>query len=125
MNATQAMTQLRTLLGKNAVLRDSKRPSSPEMREQQHAKHRAVSERKKIAAAALDARRAEILAADSEYQRLLAEYESVRAEKERTPMGLHCRYSAGRDHSFFFLVDAEADTLAELVAKVREKKAAA
>lgn len=125
MNTTQALTQLRKLLGKNAALRDEKRPSSPELREQQRAKHRAVSDRKKLAAEALDARRQAILAADPEFQRLLAEYELVRAEKERTPMGTYCRYTAGTDRSFFFLVEAEADTLDELIEKVREKRAAA
>jgi len=129
MNNAQALTKLRKLLGSKAAIRDSKRASSPEQREQEHAARLAVNERKRAAQDAMEARRAAILAGDAEYQRLKGEYEVARKEQERTPFGTYHRYTAGRINDAgglsFFVVESEADTLAELIEAVEVKKVSA
>lgn len=125
MNTTQAMTQLRKLLGPKAGLRDTKKPTSPELREEQRARRLIVNAQKKEAEEALEARRKAVLAADPEYQRLHAAWRAARDLQEMTPHGTCHRYTAGIVGSMFFVVKAEADTLDELVTKCRDQKAAA
>ncbi len=128
-NATQALTRLRKLLGPKAGYQDGKRPSSQEQRDAAHKARVAVNERARIAREAMEERRADILSADVEYQRLKNEFATVRAEQERTPHGGYYRYSAGRVNGVggisFFHQEAEADTLVELVEKVEAKRVAA
>lgn len=125
MNAAQALSRLRKLLGPKAAIEDGRRPSSPEQRDQQRATRSAVVERKKAAEFALTARRQAILAADADYQRLLGEYNEAHAVERKTPHGTYHRYTAGRVSSMFFHVEAEADTLAELIEVVERKRSAA
>ncbi len=129
MNIKQAQTKLRKLLGPKAAIKDKKRPSSPEQREQERAARIAITALKKAAEEAMQARQQAVLEADPEYQRLKAEYQAARDEQERTPYGTYHRYSTGRVNGVggfsLFSVEAEADTLAELVEKVEAKRMAA
>jgi hypothetical protein len=127
MNTAQALKELRKLLGLNAGIQDSKRPTSPELRERQRAARHAGQELKQAAQAAMEARRAEVLKGDTEYQRLLAEYTAARQALDKLPYGQHYRYSAGSTGrsgiaAMFFTVAAEGDTLEELIEKVKAKQ---
>jgi len=122
MNATQALTKLRKLLGPKAGIQDDKRPSSPELREAAAIERRAAKERKGTCEELLNARRKEILAADVEYQRLRAEFDVARIALEKAPWPHYYRYTAGTVSSLFFSVRCQADTLAELVAEVEKKQ---
>lgn len=123
MNAAQALSALKRLLGPNAGIKDYRAPSSPEQRDAERALYIERRATKDAVAAAMKARSDAILAADPEYLRLRAEYEAARAVLEKTGHGMHYRYRAGTLGKLFFTVEAEADTLQELVDKVRAKKA--
>jgi hypothetical protein len=122
MNSRQALTKLRKLLGPKAALQDLKRPSSPELRAAQRAERIRVNAIKQAASDALEARKAAILSADGEYQRLLREWRAARELQDRTPHGLYHRYEA-LTVGVFANVQAEADTLEELIEKVATKVA--
>ncbi|MDE2022487.1 MAG: hypothetical protein KGI71_06265 [Patescibacteria group bacterium] len=126
MNMAQASSKLRKLLGAKAAIKDGKRPSSPEQREQERAERVAANERVKAVRAAMDARSDALLAVDAEYQRLKTEFAEARAAQDRTRFGNYRRYAAGRLGGLcgfqFFHVEAEADTLAELLAAVETKQ---
>lgn len=123
MNATQALTALRKLLGPKAGIQDSGKASSPEQRAAERELYLARKAIKDAAAAAMTSRREAILAADSEYQRRRAEHDAARALLEKTGHGYRYRYMAGTLGALFFTVEAEGDTLQEVVDKVRAKKA--
>lgn len=112
-----ALTRLQKTLGKNAGIQDDKRPSSPELREQQRAQRIAARAAFETAKIALDLRRAEVLAADARYVALKREYEAALKAREAAPHPSF-RYCAGTASTLFFSVKAEADTLEELVQKV-------
>lgn len=112
-----ALTRLQKTLGKNACIKDYKRPSSPELRERERAQFIAARDAFNAAKSALDKRRAEVLAADPEYQRLKGEYNTALTTKDNVPHRSF-RYCGGTAGTMFFSVKAEADTLEELVQKI-------
>jgi hypothetical protein len=124
MNMTQALAKLRKLLGPKAAIRDDRTPSSPEVREQQRAARNAAHAHRKACEAAMNARRDAVLAADAEFQRLRAEYDAAKAAADRCPYPAY-RYTGGTASALFFSVEAQADTLAELVEAVERKRAPA
>lgn len=121
MNATQAIAKIKKLLGPKGEIHDSRKASSPEQREAAGKARREGKARKDAAEAAMNARAAAVLAADAEYQRLHADYIAERDALRKVDFGAHYRYSAGRNHSYCFSVESQADNLAELVAKLEEK----
>lgn len=123
MNMTQALRKITVLLGNRAGIKDYKRPSSQEQRDKDRAARLVAKAHKEQCEQAMVARRKAILDADTDYQRLVAEYNAASKAKDAIPFA-HYRYCAGTSSSLFFTVAAEADTLDELVAKVRERKAA-
>jgi hypothetical protein len=118
MTLAKALTELRKVLGKKAGIRDNKIQSSPELRNAANAAIGVAVTQKNAAEAAMRARRDEILANDEEYQRLLCAYEDAQ-QKRRKCNGPSYRYTAGIVGDLFFYVKAEADTLAELLEKVK------
>jgi len=125
MNAAQALTRLRKVLGKKANIHDYRTPSSPEQRAINGAKRDEAKARKDEIRHALDARRAAVLAADPEYRNLFDAFAEANEALESLPSRNHYRYHAGVDGGIFFRVDGKADTLAELVELIERKKAAA
>jgi hypothetical protein len=83
MNAAQALTRLRKVLGARAAIRDSGRPSSDEQREAARVARVASKQRADDAHAALTAWRDELLQADAEYQRLLQANEAASSEPRK------------------------------------------
>lgn len=83
MTREQALKKLRRLLGPTCYAEIGDRISSPEKRDRYHARRRAARDEKTRAGEALDARRREVLAADSQYQTLLATFRAASdAEKD-------------------------------------------
>lgn len=120
MNKKQALSKISKLLGKHAAIQDHKLPSSDESRAAAHIARQAANEQKRIAAAALNDRREQLLTQDAEYQRLLTIFnECQRAVFAAGGFGYY-RYSAGTLGSLFFSVKAQADTLEDLVDKVKK-----
>jgi len=122
MNATQALTQLRKLLGTKAGISDSRRASTPEQREAARAKRKAAVTLKEGALEAMEKRRRELLTADEEYQRQLEIYRAADEALKRPDHHQQFRYEALINRGWCNEVVGEADTLAELVEVVRAKQ---
>ncbi len=122
MNAAQAIARIRKALGKRAEIHDYKKPSSQEQRDTERAAKREAKEARDAAIAARSARQDAILSADPEYCNLRDAAAAASKTYEAMSYGFYYRYKAGTNQSVFFHVDAEADTLAELVEKVEAKK---
>jgi len=71
----------------------------------------------------MQARSEELLAADPEYQRLLAGYRLAKKEAEHLG-GLSRQYKieVGRDQGLFFHVDAQGDSWEEIIKKLKERR---
>jgi hypothetical protein len=120
MNQSQAMARLRKIYGKNAALQDTKRPTSPELRQQQQDARRQANERRLLAERALTERREKILSADAEYQNLLSLQKAAVRAANNCPFP-EFRYSAGELSSLAFHVRAQGDSLEEIVEQIERK----
>lgn len=121
MNINQALTKLRKVLGKNAAIQDNRTPSSPEAREAEKIIRDKARLRRDITRENVEQRRAAVLAADAEYQACLQESKVAQTALDRIGICSRYRYTAGTHNAIFFRVEAEADTLAELVECAEQK----
>lgn len=127
MERSVAIKKLTKLLGKKLGYRvDPKAPKQDE-RDAARAELDATREAFERLKNTLEARHMELLAADTEYQRLKAE---VKAERERRKKlsGVMRWYKITVGHSvagMFFHVQAEGDTWEEVIAKLTAKAKAA
>jgi hypothetical protein len=121
LNINQALSKLRKILGKNAAIQDNRTPSSPEAREADKIIRDKARDRRNIARENVEQRRAAVLAADAEYQACLLESKAAQTALDRIGIMPRYRYTAGRNMDYFFRVEAEADTLADLVECAEQK----
>jgi hypothetical protein len=113
--------KLVALLGKNVAWRISKTALPPEERAALSEKLPALRDLKKSAEERMNARRAELLK-DAEYQRLVAEYKAAREASEQAASKTHHRpICVGTSSGMFFMVKAEGDTWAEVIAKLEKQ----
>jgi hypothetical protein len=124
MERSVAIKKLGKLLGKKLGYRiDAKAPSPDEREEAKAALPSAIGERNKLREQR-DARYKAILAADAEYQSLLA---STKAASERvdrlSSIVRHRKITVGVSESIFF--KAEGDSWEEVIAKLEPEKVAA
>lgn len=124
MNQSQAITKLRAVLGKNFAYRVDNKAPSAEQREQARDVWKRAKAASEAAAAARDARRAELLA-DPVYQGLMVDAKAAAefADKARGHANRN-RITVGRDGGWCFSVEAEGDTWADVVDKVCNKATA-
>lgn len=122
MNKTQALSRICKVLGRKAVITDSKRPSSPDIRRAQSSERIAAREARQACYDALEARKKALLEADPEYRNLRDAYDVARKALDRAPFPGY-RYDACIDEGFCLSVRAQADNLEELVELVEAKKA--
>jgi hypothetical protein len=124
MKRADAIKALSKLLGKRLMYEeDPKAPTSDE-RSASSARLRTLNADLQLATAHTAARRAEVLKADTEYQRLLSKQADL--TKERDLVRGEClryRITVGIDNGFAFAVTAQADNWAEAVAAVKSKTA--
>ena len=124
MTAAQALAKARKLLGPKALVRfDAKAPAGLE-REINLANLKATAIEVKAAEEAMNARRAEVLRADAEYQRLKLEHAALVKRRDSIPSWHQRRVTIGTDGGFFFSVKAEGDNYAEAVAALTTEEAA-
>lgn len=126
MNRTQAWTQLTKLLGKKAAMDDTKKSTSQEKRDATKIARTDARIQKNAAWDAVEQRRKELLSTDARYQELLAIHKELSDKHDALPYDEY-RYSAGTIDSMLGLgrvyhVVAQADSLDELVAKVKASK---
>jgi hypothetical protein len=121
MDQKQAIVRLGKLLGEDFAYRVDKHALRADERSAMLAKHKAAIAAVATASEALEARRKVILAADADYQRLVAE--RVAAVKARNNLpSCHAKpITVGRSGSLFFSVVADGDTWAEVVEKVENQ----
>lgn len=123
MERTVAIKTLGRLLGKNLGYRvNAKAPTQEEREAARAALPQAVEERNKLTEQR-DARRKAILAADVEYQNILAAVTvaSKNVDKLSSTMHQH-KITVGVSTGMFFLVKAEGDTWEEIIGKLTAEK---
>lgn len=124
MNQKQAIAKLSKLIGPTFGYRVDPKAPDAEQREALHAAWAEAKARRDAAAEVRDARRAEVLRADAEYQRLKGEAAAAEAALERAGAGRwHYRVSVGRCSKLFFSVVAEGDNWQEVVDKATNNAA--
>lgn len=126
MNHKQAMAKLRALLGKNAHFELHPNAPDAEAREVLRAEARARGERFKALEKARMDRERELLA-DPQYRDLCRQaQEAKQARNEACWRVNHYRVVAGTRHGVgglgFFSVEAEGDTLPEVIEKIEQKR---
>jgi hypothetical protein len=117
MNQAQALAKLRKVYGTRVCARvDDKAPTESE-RDEARAKLRDANAKKKEAAEALEARRAELLR-DPVFQKLRAEHQAAdREASELLGRTYRHRITVGVAVAGFFSVKAEGDNWSDVVAK--------
>ena len=123
MNRTQALAKLKKVLGKNLAYREDPAALVGDEREAAKVKREVLHDAKKLIGELRDARRAEVLAADAEFQRLKGQYERAREAADKAGaevfgrrITVGTRSGVGGFH--FFNVKAEGDNWQEVVDKL-------
>lgn len=125
MNQTQALSLLKRVIGPKLGYRiDNKAPDADE-RERLRERFLAARDAAKAAGEAMTARRAAVLKADAEYQRLKEASIAANKARDDVPSYHRKRITVGRSGSLFFNVEADGDNWDEVVAKVCKKEQAA
>lgn len=123
MERATAIKKLVKILGKKAGWRiDNGAPSKEERAAAQEAMKPAYEEKRQVGLA-LEKRRTELLAADAEYQTLLAAHEAIfsRCQKLRD-IALREKITVGTNESIFFHVEATGDSWEEIFQKLAAKR---
>ena len=125
MERATAIRRLGRLLGKKLGYRiNAKAPTQEEREIAKAALSSAIQDRNKLREQR-ESRYKAILAADEEYQRLVA---AVRAASERvdtlSSITRHYKITVGTSEGMFFLVKAEGDSWEEIIDKLTTKKVA-
>ncbi len=125
MERTAAIKKLGKLLGKSLGYRvDPKAPTSQQREEARHQLH-ALNAAKQQAEQAMKDRREALLAADAQYQELVAAYQEARQRAEKTASILHhFKFTVGTTSGMFFLVKAQGDSWEEVIDKLSAKEVA-
>lgn len=124
MNLAQAKARLRKLWGDKAMWRYDERAPSAERRAEAEALRPALRQARDDAKAAMEARRAELLA-DPEYVRLVAAFQNADKKREANDMVTrHYRVTIGRSTGFAFMVEAQGDNWQDAFDKLDAKRGA-
>ena len=126
MERAAAIKKLGKILGKSLGYRvDPKAPSNDERAAARAELPAAMQERKDLEERRR-ARREAILAADAEYQELIAEHEAAKQRVERLgSISRHHKITIGTSNGLFFSVKAEGDSWEDVIEKLAAKKVAA
>lgn len=124
MERSVAIKKLGKLLGKRLGYRiNDKAPSREERAEAKTKLTSAVMERDKLEERR-DARERAILAADPEYQSLLAEHKTASEVVKRLfDVTRHYKITVGTSEGMFFLIKAEGDSWEEIIDELQKKAA--
>lgn len=126
MERAVALKKLGKLLGKSMGYRVDPKAPDQDDRDEALAKLREERPVKKTLDQQMEARRAELLKGDAEYQRLKAEYTEV--AKRCDELSYICnryRFTAGTMGQLFFSVKAQGDSWEEVIAKIEKERVAA
>jgi|SoiMethySBSTD1v2_1073268.scaffolds.fasta_scaffold1150281_2 hypothetical protein len=123
MERAVAHKQITKILGKKWGWHMNKGAPGAEKRQEAYLLFKKVSDRREEFGKAMQARSAELLAADPEYQRLLAGYSLARKEAEHlSGLSRHYKITVGRDEGLFFHIKAEGDSWEEIIKKLKERR---
>ena len=125
MERAVAIKKLGKLLGKSFGYRVD--PAAPDKDARAEAREilRQIGPQRDAIEKAMEARRAELLKGDAEYQRLAADYQEARKHCARLASTLHhYRFTAGTNAGLFFHIKAEGDSWEEVIEKLTEKRPA-
>jgi hypothetical protein len=122
MNKQQAMIKLRKLWGDKAMWRYDESAPTADQREEAEALRLTLRQARNEAEAAMEARRAELLA-DPEYVRLKEAYQDADKRREANDMiTRHYRVTIGRSTGFAFMVEAQGDNWQDAFDKLDAKR---
>lgn len=121
MERSTAIRVLGKMLGKSLGYRiDSKAASSEEREEVLH-QLPALTEARQQAEKAMKDRREAILAADQQYQELIAAYQEARKRADAAfSVTRHFKITVGTSNGMFFHVKAEGDSWEDVIAKLAQ-----
>lgn len=122
MNATQALSKARKILGPKARIEVRNSVPVGEARLAEVERRKVLSEKLKELQVARDARLNEILKADAEYQRLKLEVNTVMKERDNLHASYHRRVRIGVDSGIGWHVRAEGDNFDEALADLASKQ---
>lgn len=128
MNITEALCAARKLLGPKAQIWQNSHAKGPEAREEAKARLPELTAECEHLLKQIQARSDEILAADEKLQRLQeARKTALKQRNEARAVQSTFRYQVGTTDYFAGLgarfIDAEGDTLADLIGKLEQRKA--
>lgn len=122
MTPREGQKRLMKLLGKRAMWRDNGKRTSPEQRAEASAVYQDAHRLLEAAKAALYAREAAVLAADTEYQALRVAYREAHAAEKATYGNGGYRITLGVNAGIGFMVRAEGDNWAEAIRALESAK---
>jgi hypothetical protein len=121
MERAVAIKKLTKLLGKSLGYRVNDKAPTHEEREEAKQKLPALAEERKRAQEAVRLRRDVILDRDRELQGLIAIYQQVNKEWERTAgMTHYYKFTVGTSNGMFFHIRAQGDSWEEVISKIEE-----
>lgn len=123
MNATQALAKARKILGPKAAIQVRKSVPVGEERLAEVARRRVLTENLKTLTEARDARRAEVLKADAEYQRLKTEVAAVEKARDSLHGDWSRRVTIVTQTGWANRVEAEGDNFDEAIDELTRKRA--
>ena len=123
MERSVAIKKLGKLLGKSLGYRVDPKAPDEDGRNEARAKLKVASEERNELSKQKDARMAELLQGDAEFQRLKAAYkEAYKRCDELSSISNHYRFTVGTSSSMFFHVKAQGDSWEEVIAKLTGKQ---
>lgn len=123
MQRATAIKTLRRILGRDFGYQVD--PSAPTAEERHEARQELIelAKKREQLSEATKERREALLAADSKYQELLAEWREIRKKcDERNSKSHHYKISVGTSDSMFFRIAAQGDSWEDVIGKVRASK---
>lgn len=123
MQRTEAIKKLGKLLGKSLGYRvDTQAPTKDE-RTAAYEQFKAAAKERKTLEEKRNARRQEILAADAEYQALVAAHKEAKEHADKLgAVSRQYKFTVGTNSGMFFHVRAQGDTWEEIIDKVEAKR---
>lgn len=125
MERAVALKKLGKILGKSLGYRVDPKAPDQDDRNKARAKLPDATAKRKALSEQMEARRAAILQADAEYQRLKTDHaEAKKCCDELFGITCHYRFTVGVSNSMFFTVRAQGDSWEEVISKLTVKEAA-
>jgi hypothetical protein len=125
MERAVAIKKLGKILGKSLGYRVDPKAPDQDDRDEAHAKLREETPKRDALKKQMEARRAEVLLADTEYQRLKTDH--ARAAKncdDLFSITYRYRFTAGTSNGMFFRIEAQGDSWEDVIAELTEKATA-